>query len=41
MQYALTEDALWFVSEWLGYYLTEDIDPMLLDYREESLRNLP
>ena len=41
MQYALTEDALWFISEWLRYYLTEDIDPMLLEYRDESLRDLP
>ena len=37
--YALTEDSLWFASEWLRYYLTGEIEEMLLDFREESLRN--
>ena len=39
--YALTEDALWFISEWLRYYLTEEIDPMLLDYHNELAGDLP
>ena len=39
--YALTDSALWFVSEWLRYYLTEEIDPLLEDYRRESLSNFP
>lgn len=36
----LTDDALWFVSEWLRYYMTEEIDPLLLDLRRESLQAL-
>lgn len=40
-QQALTEDALWFVSEWLRYYLTEEIDPMFLEHRRELVQNLP
>ena len=40
MRSALTDDALWFVSEWLRYYLTGDIDDVFWDYREESLRVL-
>ena len=38
---ALTDDALWFASEWLRYYLTEEIDEFLLEYRQESMRRLP
>ena len=38
---ALTDDALWFVSEWLRYYLTEEIDDVLFQYRQESMRGLP
>ena len=37
---ALTEDALWFVSEWLRYWCTEEIDPVLLEYRQELLQSL-
>ena len=36
----LTDDSRWFVSEWLRYYLTGDIEQMLLEYREESMRHL-
>ena len=39
-QYALTESALWFASEWLRYYLTGEIDELLFGYREETVRNL-
>ena len=38
---ALTDDALWFVSEWLRYYLTEEIDDLLLEYRRELMQSLP
>ena len=38
---ALTNDALWFVSEWLRYYVTGEIEPLLWEYREESLQYLP
>ena len=38
---ALTDDALWFVSEWLRYYLTGEIDSLLLDYRADSVQSLP
>ena len=37
---ALTEDALWFVSEWLRYWFTEEIDPVLLEYRQELLQSI-
>ena len=40
MQSALADDALWFVSEWLRYYLTGEIDDVLWEYREESLQLL-
>ena len=39
-QYALTDSALWFASEWLKYYLTGEIDELLFEYREETVRNL-
>ena len=39
-RYALTDDALWYASEWLRYFLTGEIDELLFEYREESLRNL-
>ena len=38
--FALTDDALWYASEWLRYFLTGEIDDLLSEYREESLRNL-
>ena len=38
--FALTDDALWYASEWLRYYLTGEIEEWLLEYREESIRNL-
>ena len=38
--FALTDDALWYASEWLRYFLTAEIDELLFEYREESLRNL-
>lgn len=38
---ALTDDTLWFVSEWLRYYLTGEIDSLLLDYRADSVQSLP
>ena len=38
MRVGLTEDALWFASEWTRYYLTEEIDPMLEEYRRETLQ---
>lgn len=40
-QVALTKDALWFVSEWLRYYVTEEIDPLLMEYRSELMKALP
>ncbi len=39
-QYALTDSALWFASEWLRYYLTGEIDELLFEYREEAVRSL-
>ena len=38
MRTALAEDALWFVSEWMRYYMTGEIDPMLEEYRRETLQ---
>ncbi len=38
---ALTDDALWFVSEWIRYYMTEEIDPLLPEFRRESMDSLP
>ena len=38
--HALSDDALWFVSQWLRYYLTEEIDDFLLDYRRELIQSL-
>ena len=37
----LTDDALWFVSEWLRYYMTEEIDPLLPELRLEAIQSLP
>ena len=37
---ALAEEALFFVSEWLRYYLTEEIDPIFLQDRREMLQGL-
>ncbi len=37
---ALTGDALFFISEWLRYYLTEEIEPIFLEDRKESLKEL-
>ncbi|MBI2907050.1 MAG: hypothetical protein HYX92_05280 [Chloroflexi bacterium] len=34
---ALTESALYAVSEWLRYYLRGEIDPLFLDYRRQCL----
>ena len=39
-RHALTDDALWFASEWLRYYLTEEIDDFLLDYRQKLIQSL-
>lgn len=36
----LTEEALFFVSEWLRYYLTGEIDPLFLQDRKELLEEL-
>ncbi len=41
LQVALTSSALWYVSEWLRYYLTGEIDPLFLEYRAELLAQLP
>ncbi len=38
--YALTEDSLWFASEWIRYYLTGEIEEVLLEFREEAVRSL-
>lgn len=38
--YALTDDALWFASEWMRYYMTEEIDEFLLEYRQELIESL-
>lgn len=37
---ALTEDALFLVSEWLRYYLTEEIDPLFVEDRRQLLEEL-
>lgn len=37
---SLTDDALWFVSEWLRYYLTEEIDDLLFEYRQNLVQSL-
>jgi len=37
---ALTDDALFLVSEWLRYYLTGEIDPLFLEYRSELLSQI-
>jgi len=37
----LTEDVVLLISEWLRYYLTEEIDPFFLEYRQELLKGLP
>lgn len=37
---ALTDDALFLVSEWLRYYLTKEIEPIFLEDRKESLKEL-
>lgn len=38
---ALTDEALWFISEWLRYYLTEEIEPLFLEDRQERMNQLP
>jgi hypothetical protein len=38
---ALTDEALWFVSEWVRYYLTEEIEPLFLEDRQERMNQLP
>lgn len=35
---ALTENALWFASEWMRHYLTGEIEPMFEEYRRETLQ---
>lgn len=37
---ALTEEALFLVSEWLRYFLTEEIDPLFLEDRRQLLQEL-
>lgn len=37
---ALTEEALFLVSEWLRYYLTGEIDPLFMQDRRELLQEL-
>ena len=37
---ALTDDALWVASEWLRYYLTEEIDDLLFEYRQKLVQSL-
>ena len=39
-RHALTDDALWFASQWLRYYLTEEIDDLLLEYRQKLVQSL-
>jgi len=39
-QVALSEDALWWLSEWLRYYLTEEIEPLFMEERQERLGNI-
>lgn len=38
MRVALTEDALWFASEWMRYFLTGEIEPVLEDCRRETMQ---
>lgn len=37
---ALTDEALWFLSEWLRYYLTEEIEQLFMDDRADRLNRL-
>ena len=37
---ALSEDALWWLSEWLRYYLTGEIEPLFMEERQERLGNI-
>ena len=39
-RHALTDDALWFASEWLRYYLTEEIEDLLFEYRQKLVQSL-
>ena len=38
MRVALTEDALWFASEWMRYWLTGEIDSLLEECRRETMQ---
>jgi len=38
---ALTEDGLWLLSEWVRYYLTEEIEPLFMEDRRDRLTQLP
>lgn len=37
---ALTDDALWVASEWLRYYLTEEIEDLPFEYRQKLVQSL-
>jgi len=40
IQVALTNDALFLVSEWLRYYLTGEIEPIFLEDRQQMIQAL-
>lgn len=40
-QTALTEDSWFFISEWLRYYLTNQIEDVFMDERKEMMSKLP
>jgi len=37
---ALTDDALFLVSEWLRYYLTEEIESIFMEDRQQMMQEL-
>ncbi len=40
-QTALTEDSWFYISEWLRYYLTNQIEDVFMDERKEMISKLP
>lgn len=40
IQVTLTDDALFLVSEWLRYYLTEEIESIFMEDRQQMMQEL-
>jgi hypothetical protein len=38
---ALTDDALWVLQHWFRYFLTDELDRTLADFRAELLKRIP